>query len=68
MAAAYSTPEDINDGTHTAPSKRLKGIFPPGTYSKAEHGPLIAEAIGIDRMRARCPGFNAWVTHLQAWG
>lgn len=35
---------------------------------KTEHGPLIAEMIGIDAMREHCPQFNAWLTQLQAWG
>ena len=30
--------------------------------------PLIAEAIGVPRIRAECPGFDAWVTRLEHWG
>lgn len=63
VAQAFPNPEDINDSPETAPSKRILGIFPAGSYSKVEHGPLIAEA-----MRQKCPGFNAWVGQLQAWG
>ncbi|MNF93028.1 hypothetical protein D3C84_756880 [compost metagenome] len=65
---AFETPEDINDSPETAPSKRILRIFEPGTYSKTEHGPLIAEAIGIDQIRAQCPQFDAWMDQLQAWG
>lgn len=68
VAQAFPTPEDINDGPQTAPSKRLLKIFPPGTYSKLEHGPLIAEAIGIETMRQTCPRFATWIARLQAWG
>lgn len=68
VAQAFPNPEDINDSPETAPSKRILSIFPEGTYSKPEHGPLIAEAIGIDAMRQKCAQFNAWVAHLQAWG
>ena len=68
VAQAFSNPEDINDSPETAPSKRILSIFPEGTYSKPEHGPLIAEAIGIDAMRQKCAQFDAWVAHLQAWG
>ena len=68
VAQAFSTPEDINDSPETAPSKRILSIFPPGTYSKPEHGPLIAEATGIDAIRAKCPAFNEWIGKLQAWG
>jgi hypothetical protein len=68
VAQAFPNPEDINDSPETAPSKRILSIFPEGTYSKPEHGPLIAEAIGIDAMRQKCAQFDAWVAHLQAWG
>ena len=68
VAQAFPNPEDINDSPETAPSKRILSIFPEGTYSKTEHGPLIAEAIGIDAMRQKCAQFDAWVAHLQAWG
>lgn len=68
VAQAFPTPEDINDAPETAPSKRILDILAPGTYSKTEHGPLIAEAIGIETMRQKCPRFATWVAHLQAWG
>ena len=65
---AFSSPEDINDSPQAAPSKRLLSIFEKGAYSKTEHGPLIAEAIGVDAIRGQCPKFDAWVTQIQAWG
>lgn len=68
VAQAFSNPEDINDSPETAPSKRILSIFPAGTYSKPEHGPLIAEATGMDAIRAKCPAFNEWIGKLQAWG
>ncbi len=68
VALAFESPEDINDSPETAPSKRILKIFPDGAYSKTEHGPLIAESIGIDAIRAKCPAFNEWVGKLQAWG
>ena len=63
---AYATPEDIND--NTAPSKRILAIFAEGTYSKIEHGPVIADAIGLAEIRHQCPAFNAWVAELEGWG
>ncbi|MGB4466509.1 MAG: DUF4276 family protein [Azovibrio sp.] len=68
VAQAFPNPEDINDSPETAPSKRILHIFPDGTYSKTEHGPLIAESIGMDAIRAKCPAFSEWVGKLQAWG
>ena len=64
IADAHSDPEEINDGPTTAPSKRLDAIF-GGTYRKTEHGPLIAEDIGLDAIRRHCPRFNQWVTRLE---
>jgi hypothetical protein len=68
VARAFPNPESINDSPDTAPSKRILKIFPEGTYSKTEHGPLIAESIGIEAIRKNCPAFSEWVGHLQAWG
>lgn len=68
VALAFPNPEDINDSPETAPSKRILSIFPVGTYSKPEHGPLIAEATGVAAIRDKCPAFSEWVGKLQAWG
>lgn len=64
----FPSPEDINGGQQSAPSKRILSIFGPGNYSKVEHGPLIAEVIGIDAIRKACPRFNAWIEEIAAWG
>ncbi|HYN79067.1 MAG TPA: DUF4276 family protein [Lamprocystis sp. (in: g-proteobacteria)] len=65
---AFSNPEQINDGPMTAPSKRILSIFANGEYSKMEHGPLIAEKIGLPTIRHLCPGFHEWVSGLEVWG
>jgi hypothetical protein len=67
VRAAFATPEDINNSKETSPSHRLKDIF-RGQYRKTEHGPLIAEAIGLEKIRAACPQFHNWLTQLEAWG
>lgn len=59
----FVTPEDINDNPRTAPSKRIKAIVP--SYTKVTDGVLIAEDIGLIRIRAACPHFNAWVEQLE---
>jgi hypothetical protein len=64
VAAAHQTPEDINEGPHTAPSKRLRSAF--SAYQKTLHGPLAISAIGIDRIRAVCPHFARWLAVLEA--
>ena len=60
----FPTPEDINDSHDTAPSKRIKKVMPQ--YQKVVHGPLLAEEIGLETIRAECPRFNAWVTRMES--
>lgn len=64
----FSTPEDINNSRQTAPSKRILDAFPNGSYNKTEHGPVIADAIGLEKIRQQCPNFNAWMSMLEGWG
>jgi hypothetical protein len=66
VAAKHATPEDINEGVETAPSKRLERAFQPNQYQKTLHGLLALQAIGIDRIRATCPHFAAWLHRLEA--
>jgi hypothetical protein len=68
IRAKFATPEDINNSPITAPSKRILAAFPEGTYSKTEHGPVIAEAIGLAVIREQCPQFDEWMNMLEAWG
>lgn len=56
-------PELINDSSVTAPSKRLLKIIKD--YSKITHGCLIAQDIGITKIRAKCPRFNKWINDLE---
>lgn len=59
----YPTPEYINDGENTAPSKRLGALYP--YYDKVLHGSLISEAIGLNKLRQECPHFDQWVSRLE---
>ena len=60
----FSTPEDINDNSETAPSKRIVKVIPQ--YEKKVYGPLIAMEIGLDAIRGECPRFDKWVTRLES--
>ena len=60
---AFETPEDINNSAQTTPSKRLNDIFPG--YSKIGKGLLIAEDIGLAKIRQECPLFNNWIGQLE---
>lgn len=59
----YPNPELINNNPRTTPSKRLKELIPD--YQKVVYGQYIAEAIGLQKIRAKCPRFNAWIEHLE---
>lgn len=62
------SPELINDGQHTAPSKRINGQFPEYERSKARIGPQMAERIGLENIRSKCPHFEAWIERLEKLG
>ena len=60
----FPTPEDINDSSQTAPSKRLESLLP--RYSKPLDGPKAMRAIGLDAIRKECPHFNRWIERLES--
>lgn len=62
---ASMSPEDVNDGESTAPSKRLMRI--PG-YRKTMHGPLAVADAGLAALRSACPRFGTWIARLEALG
>lgn len=59
----FETPEHINDSASTAPSRRVEAIVPG--YVKPLLGNLAALEIGLDKIRAACPHFNAWLIELK---
>ena len=63
---AYPSPEDIDDGRDTAPSKRIDAALPG--YRKPTHGIAVAADVGIDAMKRECPRFAAWLTRLESLG
>ncbi len=64
IVAECGEPEEINDSTQTAPSKRLD-ILVPGKYRKTTQGIAIARAIGLTKIRQASPHFNRWVNQLE---
>ncbi len=60
----FGTPEEINDSAATAPSKRVEDLVPG--YEKPPLGILAVLEIGLDRIRAECPHFDGWVSHLES--
>ena len=66
VRSKFATPEDINDHTATAPSKRILQVVPH--YNKVVQGTIVAAQIGLDKMRSACPRFRAWLAQLEALG
>lgn len=66
IADSYDTPESINDGQHTAPSKRIIAQFPDYEKAKSALGPQLAELIGLTAIRTKCPHFNFWLSKLES--
>jgi len=64
IRASFATPEDIDDGPQTAPSKRIMNLIP--SYRKRLYGPIIAEETGLTRIREECPRFSSWVSRLES--
>jgi hypothetical protein len=60
----FETPEDINDSPETAPSKRIKNLYPG--YEKPLSGVVAAMEIGLAVIRRECPHFNGWLNCLEA--
>lgn len=61
--ASRISPEDINEGPNTAPSKRIINVIK--AYDKAYAGTEVIKAIGLDKIRNKCPHFNEWLTYLE---
>lgn len=59
----YTNPEEINNSKETAPSKRLLRII--NGYNKIVYGNIIAEAIGVDKIRSKAIRFNKWLNIIE---
>ena len=66
QASLFKSPEEINQGTKTAPSKSILQELPRYQSLKVIAGVQIAQEIGITAMRQKCPHFNDWITRLES--
>lgn len=64
ILATCGGPEKVNDNPETAPSKRLIQLYPG--YDKVLFGVWVAESIGIDTIREKCPHFDEWISKLES--
>jgi len=61
----YDSPELINDGETTAPSKRIIQFIPSYKGAKVSVAPLMVQKIGLPTIRSLCPHFNEWLIQLE---
>lgn len=62
------SPERIDDGQHTAPSKRIIQQFPDYKDMKPIVGPQMAKRIGVENIRYMCSHFGNWLEQLENLG
>lgn len=67
VRASVETPEHINDGYETKPSKRLEDLLHP-KYKKTLHGPRAAQHITLEVIERECVHFKVWMDSLRALG
>lgn len=58
-----SSPELIDDGPTTAPSKRILNAYP--NFKKTIDGPLVMADTGLESIRRCCPHANDWLTEIE---
>lgn len=63
IQSAFPNPETINDNPVTAPSKRIRKIYP--SFQKPTDGIIIAKNIGINKIREKCAHFDDWLKKLE---
>lgn len=65
IAKRFGSPEEIDDGESTAPSKRIMRLIPEYRGAKRAVGVDVARQIGINKIRKACKHFNDWLTKLE---
>jgi Domain of unknown function (DUF4276) len=58
-----SSPELVNDGDDTAPSKRILNAYPH--YTKTIDGPLVIADAGLESIRSSCPHADNWLREIE---
>ena len=65
LSAQFESPEHIDDGIDTAPSKRIIREIPEYEGRKASDGPIVAANIGLPTLRRECAHFGEWIYRLE---
>jgi len=66
LVAEFASPEEIDEGQETAPSKRIVRELPEYKGRKATAGPRVVEKIGLPLLREKCRHFDGWLSKLEA--
>jgi len=59
----FDTPEKINHGQHSHPKARIKKHFID--YDENVDGPVLAQYVGVDGIKQKCPHFAQWLNKLE---
>ena len=65
---SFNSPEIIDDGRQSAPSKRIVHFIPRYEADKVTFGVQAATRIGLTKIRRRCPHFAGWLERLEVLG
>ncbi len=68
VADDVDSPELIDDGQHTAPSRRIIERIAAYERLKTSVGPQMARDMGLPAIRSKCPHFDEWVCRLEGLG
>ncbi len=63
LTQAKESPEAINDGRDTCPSRRITALVPG--WQKRTHGPIVTGRIGLQAIRDKCGHFAQWLEKLE---
>lgn len=59
----FDNPELINNSKTTSPSHRLERII--NGYNKVVYGNILAEAIGLEKIKNKNPRFKTWINKIE---
>ncbi len=65
VASGFDSPELINEGNETAPSKQIIREIPDYYDNKVLIGPTVAKEIGLTVLRVRCTHFDEWIKRIE---
>ena len=61
-----ASPEDVNDHSDSAPSKRIQRFLPGYSARKDAAAVNTLKAIGLEYLRNACPHFGQWLGRLES--